>query len=114
MPIYTRGSTIPSAGTLVPGFCYEAIRFAGRWRLVGGIGQAELSSGRADRILSDAQMGSVVLESVGGTGDAIAATVLTVLTARGVAVIALASASGVRRIFRGDGDGTSGGWSTWV
>ncbi|MCJ8139556.1 SwmB domain-containing protein [Falsirhodobacter halotolerans] len=85
-------NTVP-ASFLRPGRPYKGRRSGSNLRIVAGDATSvELAGLRADRIVGDAQGGTITLDSVGGTGDAITASVASSLTAIGI------SAANVRRV----------------
>lgn len=86
------GQTWPANGFVV-GRSYKLRRRNTTLRVVGGdVTAAETAQMRLDRIVAAAQTGTVALESIAGTGDAITAAVPSVLANLGVA------AANLRRI----------------
>lgn len=85
------GGAWPAFGFVV-GRSYTLRRRGNVLRVIGDVAQPDLAAARTDRITGDAQMGSVMLEAIGGTGDAITGTVPTTLSAIGI------SAANIREI----------------
>ena len=78
------GGTWPAFGFVV-GRSYNLRRRGNQLRVQADVAQPDLAAARTDRITGDAQMGSVMLGGIGGTGDAITGAVPTTLTAIGIA-----------------------------
>lgn len=79
------GQTWPANGFVV-GRSYKLRRRNTTLRVVGGdVTAAETAQMRLDRIVAAAQTGTVALEGIAGTGDAITAVVPSELTATGLA-----------------------------
>ena len=80
------GSAWPANGFVV-GRCYKLRRTGGTLRVVAGDATVtEISVARQERIATDAQIGTVPLERVAGTGDAITASVPPALIISGLTV----------------------------
>ncbi len=78
------GAAWPAFGFTV-GRSYTLRRRGNQLRVIGDVAQPDLAAARLDRITGDAQMGSVMLEGIAGTGDAITAAMPGTLAAIGIA-----------------------------
>ncbi len=78
------GGTWPARG-FAPGRPYTLRRRGSQLRVIGDVAQPDLAAARLARITGDAQMGSVMLEGIAGTGDAITAAMPGTLSAIGIA-----------------------------
>lgn len=81
-----------TAGQLEAGRSYLLRRRGALWRVISGASFADLTTARTERIAVDAQTGAIMLDNIGGSGDAITGEVPSILKTYGL------SAANIRNV----------------